>query len=87
MVGAVTGVGVVTGPGTFGLNMAMSKRFRLAERISLRAEGSFTNLPNWTNLGDPILDIANNNFGRITGTRGVDFGGARTGQVSLRLEF
>ena len=23
----------------------------------------------------------------FTGTRGVDFGGARTGQVSLRLEF
>ncbi|MBM3752691.1 MAG: hypothetical protein FJW38_01775 [Acidobacteria bacterium] len=82
-----SGVGIVNGPGTFGLNMAMSKRFRIAERLSLRAEGSFTNLPNWTNLGDPVLDIANNNFGRITGTRGVDFGGARTGQVSLRLEF
>jgi hypothetical protein len=82
-----SGVGIVNGPGTFGLNMAMSKRFRIAERVSLRAEGSFTNLPNWTNLGDPVLDIANNNFGRITGTRGVDFGGARTGQVSLRLEF
>ena len=28
-----------------------------------------------------------NNFGRITGARGVDFGGGRTGQVALRLEF
>ena len=53
----------------------------------MRLEGSFTNLPNWTNLGDPNLNVADSNFGRITGSRGVDFGGGRTGQVSLRLEF
>jgi len=82
-----SGVGIVTGPGTFGLNAALSKRFMIAERVSLRAEGSFTNVPNWTNLGDPVLDIANANFGRITSARGVDFGSGRTGQVSLRLEF
>lgn len=81
------GVGIFTGPGTFGLNAALSKKFVLRERMFLRAEGSFTNAPNWTNLGDPVLDIANSNFGRITGARGVDFGGGRTGQVSLRLEF
>jgi hypothetical protein len=82
-----SGVGILNGPGTFGLNMGLGKRFLLAERMSLRLEGSFTNLPNWTNLGDPNLNIADNNFGRITGARGVDFGGGRTGQVSLRLEF
>jgi hypothetical protein len=82
-----SGVGIVTGPGTFGLNAALSKQFQIAERVRLRAEGSFTNAPNWTNLGDPVMDIANSNFGRITGSRGVDFGGGRTGQVSLRLEF
>ncbi|HEU0119036.1 MAG TPA: TonB-dependent receptor [Bryobacteraceae bacterium] len=82
------GVGIVTGPGTFGLNAAISKKFVLADRVRLRAEGSFTNAPNWTNLGDPVMDIANSNFGRITSARGgVDFGGGRTGQVSLRLEF
>ena len=82
-----SGVGIVTGPGTFGLNAAMSKRFALTERVSMRLEGSFTNVPNWTNLGDPVSNIADNNFGRITGARGVDFGGGRTGQVSLRLQF
>jgi hypothetical protein len=82
-----SGVGIVTGPGTFGLNASLSKRFQITERLRMRAEGSFTNAPNWTNLGDPVMDIANNNFGRITGSRGVDFGGGRTGQVSLRLEF
>lgn len=82
-----SGVGILTGPGTFGLNAALGKKFVLREGMTLRAEGSFTNAPNWTNLGDPIMDIANSNFGRITGSRGVDFGGGRTGQVSLRLEF
>jgi hypothetical protein len=66
----------------------MRKSFVLAERLKMRLEGTFTNVPNWTNLGDPISNINDNNFGRITGTRGgSDFGGNRTGQVSLRLEF
>ena len=64
-----------------------SKSFKLAERATLRLEGSFTNAPNLTNLGDPNLNIADSNFGRITGARGVDFGGGRTGQVSMRLQF
>ena len=82
-----SGVGIVKGPGTFGLNAAISKKFALTERVSMRLEGSFTNVPNWTNLGDPVSNIADSNFGRITGARGVDFGGGRTGQVSLRLQF
>jgi len=82
-----SGVGIVEGPGTFSWNAAMQKRFALTEKLGLRLEGSFTNLPNWTNLGDPVMNVNDNNFGRITGTRGSDFGGNRTGQVSLRLEF
>jgi hypothetical protein len=83
-----SGVGIVLGPGTFSWNTGMRKSFELAERLRLRLEGTFTNVPNWTNLGDPVLNVNDNNFGRITGTRGSsDFGGNRTGQVSLRLEF
>lgn len=82
-----SGVGIVTGPGTIGINAALSKAFHLTERVNLRLEGSFTNAPNLTNLGDPVLNIADSNFGRITGARGVDFGGGRTGQVSMRLQF
>jgi hypothetical protein len=81
------GVGFLTGPGTVGWNLGLAKRIAIAERAGLRLEGSFTNVPNWTNLGDPELNITNSNFGRITGVRGADFGGNRTGQVSLRLEF
>jgi hypothetical protein len=83
-----SGVGIVLGPGTFSWNAGMRKSFDLAERLRLRLEGTFTNLPNWTNLADPVLNVNDNNFGRITTTRGgSDFGGNRTGQVSLRLEF
>jgi len=82
-----SGVGILEGPGMVSWNLGLSKRFQLREKISLRLEGSFTNVANHVNLGDPISDIANNSFGRISSARGSDFGGARTGQVSLRLEF
>ncbi len=83
-----SGVGIVLGPGTFSWNAGMRKSFTLTEQVHLRLEGTFTNVPNWTNLNDPVLSINDNNFGRITNTRGSsDFGGNRTGQVSLRLEF
>lgn len=81
------GVGILEGPGTVAWNLSLSKRFYLRERLNLQLEGSFTNLPNTVNLADPVLNIADNNFGRITSARGVDFGGGRTGQVGLRLQF
>ena len=83
-----SGVGIVLGPGTFSWNTGVRKSFAITEKSRLQLEGTFTNVPNWTNLGDPVLNLIDNNFGRITGTRGSsDFGGNRTGQVSLRLEF
>ena len=39
------------------------------------------------NLADPQTDISQSNFGQITQSRGSDFGGNRTGQLSLKLEF
>jgi hypothetical protein len=83
-----SGVGIVQGPGTFSWNAGMRKRFAITERANLQLEGSWTNLPNWTNLGDPNLNVADAvNFGRIFGPRSSDFGGNRTGQVSLRVQF
>jgi hypothetical protein len=83
-----SGVGIAVGPATVGWNLGMGKRIPLTERASLRLEGSFTNMPNRVNLSDPNLNVADNNFGRITSARGGEVvGGGRTGQVSLRLEF
>ena len=80
-------VGDIEGPGTVNWSAGLSKQIAIREGLRLRAEGSFTNVLNHTNLGDPELDITNPNFGKITAARGSDFGGNRTGQVSMRLEF
>jgi len=80
-------VGSVAGPSTVNLSTGLSKTFAITERFKLRAEGTFTNVLNHTNLGDPVTDISSPSFGLIAGTIGSDFGGARTGQVSLRLDF
>jgi hypothetical protein len=80
-------VGDIEGPGTVNLSAGLSKRIEITERVFLRAEGTFTNVLNHTNLNDPLLDFTNPNFGKITSARGSDFGGNRTGQISMRLEF
>ena len=79
--------GSVVGPGLVNLSTGLNKQFAITDRISLRAEGTFTNVLNHTNLGNPVLNIASTTFGQITTTSGVDFGGPRTGQVSMRLQF
>ncbi|MFT4114274.1 carboxypeptidase regulatory-like domain-containing protein [Silvibacterium sp.] len=80
-------VGDIEGPGSVNWSAGLSKRVALTDKVSLRAETTFTNVLNHTNLNDPELDITNANFGKITSSRGSDFGGNRTGQVSMRLEF
>jgi hypothetical protein len=80
-------IGDIVGPGTVNLSGGLSKRIAITENVHLRAEGTFTNVLNHTNLNDPQLDITNPNFGKITSARGSDFGGNRTGQISMRLEF
>ncbi len=80
-------VGSIEGPGTINLSTGLAKSFAVTERVHLRAEGTFTNVLNHTNLADPTLDVTSGNFGVITAARGADFGGSRTGQVSMRLEF
>jgi hypothetical protein len=82
-----SGVGDVTGPGTVNLSSGLSKVFPLTEGFRLRAEGTFTNVLNHANLADPNLSFTSGSFGKITKARGSDFGGSRTGQVSVRLEF
>ncbi len=84
--------GDLTGPGSVSLSSGLSKSFILIEGVRLRAEGTFTNVLNHTNLADPSqflggIDPTQPSFGQITQSRGSDFGGNRTGQLSLKLEF
>jgi hypothetical protein len=80
-------VGSVEGPGLVNLSSGLSKNFAITERVRLKAEGTFTNVLNHTNLGDPNMDLSSSSFGLISKSIGSDFGGARTGQVSMRIEF
>jgi len=80
-------VGSVEGPGLVNLSSGLSKSFPIYERFKVKVEGTFTNVLNHTNLGNPNLDLSSTSFGLVSNTIGSDFGGARTGQVSMRLEF
>jgi hypothetical protein len=65
----------------------LSKSFAITERFKLRAEGTFTNVLNHTNLGDPNMNLSSGSFGIVSATIGSAFGGARTAQIAARLEF
>jgi hypothetical protein len=80
-------VGSLEGPGTVNWSAGLFKTFDIYGNLRLRAEGTFTNVLNHLNLGDPNLDISSPEYGQITQARGSGFGSARSGQVSLRLEF
>jgi|GEM_PF-2442422 len=80
-------VGSLEGPGTVNWSAGLFKTFTIYRDVKLRAEGTFANVLNHTNLNDPNLDISSPQYETITTARGSDFGSARNGQVSLRLEF
>ncbi len=80
-------VGSIVGPGLINLSSGLSKSLAITERVQFRVEGTFTNVLNHTNLGDPNMDISSPSFGLIQSTIGSDFGGARSGQVSARIDF
>jgi len=81
-------VGSIVGPGLINLSSGLSKTFALTEGVRLKAEGTFTNVLNHTNLANPNLDLSNAKaFGTITTATTNENGGNRTGQVSVRLEF
>lgn len=79
--------GVMEGPGLFNLSAGINKSFSITERVRLKAEGTFTNVLNHTNLGDPYTNLSSSNFGIVSSSINSDFGGARTGQISIRAEF
>jgi hypothetical protein len=80
-------VGSAVGPGLVNLSSGLSKSFTLTRGFKFRLEGTFTNVLNHTNLGDPVMDLSSSSFGQITGAISSDLGGARTGQVSARIDF
>jgi hypothetical protein len=90
------------GAGLSNVNLSIQKTFRLTPRpgegARLQFRGDFFNFLNHTNFADPVADLNNVNFGRITqtlgsavatsvATSGGATGGPRVIQFALRLEF
>jgi hypothetical protein len=89
------------GPGVVNVDLSAANRWRLplpGERTTLEFRADFFNLFNHTNFANPIADMSNASFGKITqslgtavatsvGTSGGPTGGPRLIQLSLRLQF
>lgn len=81
-------VGTIVGPGQNALNTALFKSFTIHDNWKVRLEGSFTNVLNHPNFGNPDTNISDGtSTGTITSTTTNSFGGARSGQVAARLSF
>ena len=85
-------VGSLVGPPTINLSLGLAKDFQITERVKLKFESSFTNVPNHINLDDPRNNLTESvngqgTFGQVQGARGGDAGGNRIGQFALRIEF
>ena len=62
------GRNVVSGPGFKGVDLGVSKNFRITERHQVQFRAEAFNAFNWVNLGDPETRITRATFGRITST-------------------
>ncbi len=76
------GIGFLRGPGSWNIDMALQKQFRITEKQHLEFRGSFYNVLNHANLGNPNTTQLNSIFGRITSTSAP-----RVGEVGLRYAF
>jgi len=81
-------IGSLVGPGTVAIAAGLSKTFVLGERVRMKFESTFTNLPNHLNYAPPSTDVSSpSTFGKITSVQSSENAGNRTGQVALRIEF
>lgn len=81
------GVGIMTGPGTVAIAGGLAKTFPVTERLRLRLEATFTNLPNHPNYAAPNTNISNPSFGQVTAAQTSENSGSRSGQLSARFDF
>lgn len=82
------GVGILEGPGTIAVNASVSKRMAIREGLGLCFEATFTNALNHTNFAPPATNVSSpSTFGVLQSAQTAEYGGNRTGQLSLRLDF
>ena len=81
------GYGIVEGPNVNTVNLALFKSIPLIRESQLEIRGSFTNVLNHTNFGDPNMTITDTGAGQITSTTSNTFGGPRAGLVTATITF
>ncbi len=82
------GVGTLVGPGTVAVAAGLAKNFQITERVRVRLESTFTNLPNHPNFREPATNITTpTTFGSVRQVQSSENSGNRTGQVALRIQF
>jgi hypothetical protein len=82
------GVGILEGPGTVAVNGGLSKKIAIREGLRLRFEATFTNALNHTNFAPPATNVSSQStFGVLQSAQTAEYGGNRTGQLALRLDF
>jgi hypothetical protein len=82
------GVGILEGPGTIAVNGGVAKVWALRDALHMRFEATFTNALNHTNFAPPATNVSNpSTFGLLQSAQTAEFGGNRTGQIALRLDF
>ncbi len=79
--------GTVEGPNMNTVNLALFKTFPFYREGQIEIKGSFTNVLNHTNFGDPDATITDASVGQITSTTTNTYGGPRAGLVSARITF
>jgi len=70
------------GPGFADVSLSLSKKFAVSDRVSAEFRLDAFNAFNRVNLGDPTMDLNNNNFGRSTSQLAP-----RALQLGLRLRY
>jgi hypothetical protein len=70
------------GPGYFDVDVAVSRQFRMLERLSLQTRVEAFNVLNHPNFGLPVGNISSANFGQITNASDP-----RIMQASMKLIF
>src|SRR6185295_8226317 len=74
--------GIVRVPSTWGVDMQVSKNFRVAEKMNLQIRADMFNFFNHVNYNGPNTDITSASFGEINGA-----GGMRVVQFNARFSF
>jgi hypothetical protein len=79
--------GNILGPGAIGIDFGAFKDFAVTETMKLRLGTQITNLPNHPNFANPLADVSNANYGRITALNTTNTFGPRVVVIGARVIF